>query len=74
MSTHALPHRPAIGRILSLLVHAFRLRRSRRSLARLDPHLLCDIGLTRDQAVREALRPLWDAPEAWRQKDEVTDQ
>jgi uncharacterized protein YjiS (DUF1127 family) len=42
------------------------LRRSRRALARLDDHLLADIGLTRLEAATEAARPHWDAPLHWR--------
>ena len=41
------------------------LRRQRRDLANLDPHLLKDIGLTRAAAAREARRKPWDAPENW---------
>ncbi len=40
--------------------------RSRHSLARLDDHLLRDIGLTRAQAAAEAERPSWDAPSHWK--------
>jgi uncharacterized protein YjiS (DUF1127 family) len=35
------------------------LRRSRAALARLDDHLLADIGLDRAYADREASRPFW---------------
>ena len=41
--------------------------RQRRSLARLDAHLLTDIGVTREAAAREAGRPIWDAPRNWMQ-------
>ena len=34
--------------------------RQRRALANLPDHLLHDIGVTRDQAAREASRPFWD--------------
>lgn len=34
-------------------------RRTRRQLARLDQHLLSDIGMTRDAACTEAARPFW---------------
>ncbi|MGV6847788.1 MAG: DUF1127 domain-containing protein [Marinibacterium sp.] len=34
-------------------------RRSRRVLADLDDHLLKDIGLTREIARKEAIRPFW---------------
>ncbi|EYD74893.1 hypothetical protein Rumeso_03534 [Rubellimicrobium mesophilum DSM 19309] len=39
--------------------------RSRRRLAELDDRLLADIGVSRAQAMQEARRPRWDAPEAW---------
>ena len=42
------------------------LAKQRRDLAALAPHLLADIGLSPEQARREAARPLWDAPEHWR--------
>lgn len=42
------------------------LAHQRRQLARLDPALLDDIGITRDQARREAGRPAWDAPAHWK--------
>jgi uncharacterized protein YjiS (DUF1127 family) len=42
------------------------LTRSRRSLRRLDDHLLRDIGLTRAEAEAEATRALWDAPAHWK--------
>ena len=70
-ATCTTPHRalaaPAAPR-LSLrarLVGALSLARQRRTLARLDPALLADIGLTRDEALAEASRPVWDAPEYW---------
>lgn len=40
--------------------------RQRSALARLDNDALTDIGLTRDEAQREAARPFWDAPDNWR--------
>ncbi len=40
--------------------------RQRRSLARLDRTLLEDIGLSAEQADREAARPIWDVPALWR--------
>lgn len=59
-------YRPRIS-LLSRLVQALALSRQRARLARLDDHLLSDIGLTRDEATREASRPAWDAPAHWRQ-------
>ena len=42
------------------------LSRSRHGLARLDDHLLQDIGLTRSEAMVEANRAPWDAPSHWK--------
>lgn len=42
------------------------LARQRAALAHLDDEMLSDIGLTREQATREAARPVWDAPSYWR--------
>ncbi len=36
--------------------------RQRRALSRLDAHALDDLGITADQAKREARRPFWDIP------------
>jgi uncharacterized protein YjiS (DUF1127 family) len=36
--------------------------RERRALARLDDARLADLGLTREEAMREARRPFWDLP------------
>jgi len=49
----------------SRLRAAMALSKQRRSLADLDDALLKDIGLTREEALREAERPLWDAPRHW---------
>lgn len=51
--------------LLPHLLSRLALRRSRRRLADLDPHLLRDIGVTRAQAEAESERPLWDAPAHW---------
>lgn len=58
-------HRPRqglVGWLLSLLA----IRRQRRRLASLDAAMLRDIGLTRDDALREAGRAPWDGPAHWR--------
>ena len=34
----------------------------RRALLRMDAFMLADIGLTADEAAREAARPFWDVP------------
>ncbi|MGR3491713.1 MAG: DUF1127 domain-containing protein [Shimia sp.] len=39
---------------------------SRGQLSRLDAHALEDIGVTREEAMAEATRPLWDVPRNWR--------
>ena len=44
---------------------ALALRRQRKQLAEMDEIMLSDIGLSRDQALAEAARPLWDAPAHW---------
>ena len=38
--------------------------RQRRALAELDDRILCDIGVTRSQAQREAAKPFWSAGKA----------
>jgi uncharacterized protein YjiS (DUF1127 family) len=53
-------------RLIPDLAGFLALRRSRRHLARLDDHILRDIGLSRAEAEAEAIRPLWDAPPHWR--------
>lgn len=64
MSTsRALPalHRP-VRRATLPIAHLIGLWRQRRQLAMLDQHLLRDIGVTSQEAAREAARPVWDAP------------
>ena len=59
----------ASGRPASLIARAFGLLglyNSRQSLARLDPSLLDDIGVTPEQAMRESRRKIWDVPSNWR--------
>ncbi len=74
MSTHrlALPAASrlrlavtALARLPVRVLSAAALARSRRSLARLDDHLLRDIGLTRAEAAKEAGHKTWDAPSHW---------
>jgi hypothetical protein len=55
--------RPGFGR---RVFEAMFLFTERRALRDLDPHLLADIGITRDEAVAEASRPIWDVPDRWR--------
>ena len=42
------------------------LHRQRQALNDLDPHLLKDIGVSRDAAKAEARRVPWDVPSNWR--------
>ncbi len=52
----------------SLLADLLSLYRQRRALERLDGDALRDIGLSRDQANREAHRPVWDLSGAVRRR------
>ncbi|SDI37193.1 DUF1127 domain-containing protein [Alloyangia pacifica] len=52
--------------LLALLTGFFAIARQRRKLAALDDHQLQDLGLTRSQALEEARRGFWDAPNHWR--------
>ncbi len=64
--TPALCAAPAAKRSLfRRVLAAFATRRERQALLALDAALLSDIGLTRDQALAEACRPIWDAPTTW---------
>jgi uncharacterized protein YjiS (DUF1127 family) len=56
---------PLSNRVTARIQRLARLWRSRISLARLDDHLLADIGLTRREAETESARPVWDAPAHW---------
>jgi len=51
---------------LGRIARALATRRERQALLTLDDALLRDIGLTREEALAEAARPLWDAPATWR--------
>lgn len=61
-----LPVRTAFRRTGRLsLARLIAMRRTRTRLALLDDRLLKDIGLTREEAAREAARCSWDAPRHW---------
>lgn len=49
--------------ILSILLKGFEVSRQRRALAAMDTVALSDLGLTREQAQREAKRSFWDIPQ-----------
>lgn len=50
--------RGVVARILAWL----ELATQRRRLAELDERMLSDIGITREAALAEARRPIWDLP------------
>lgn len=58
-------NRPAFRLFWSAILHAIGLRRSRRQLSALDDHMLADIGVTRQDAMAEAERSVWDAQDHW---------
>ncbi|MDW4550299.1 DUF1127 domain-containing protein [Defluviimonas sp. D31] len=64
----ALAHR--LPRLRRRLIDRLRLmlevRRQRQALADLNDYLLKDIGVSADEARREAGRPAWDVPNYWR--------
>ncbi len=51
--------------VLAKLMQARGLWRQRQQLKSLDKAILKDIGVTRDEALREAERSIWDAPASW---------
>lgn len=55
-------------RLLKTVQSALAAHRQRQFLARLDDRTLADIGLTRNEAVTEASRPMWDIPASWGQR------
>lgn len=59
--TLAPRRRGALATVFAVLA----LRRSRRRLLVLDARLLDDVGLTREDASREAARRAWDPPAHW---------
>ncbi len=48
--------------LLKWLVQALATRQQRMRLDQLDDHLLRDIGVDRQTARRESVRPFWDLP------------
>ena len=74
MTSHITPasavspalRRPGFRHVLKVLARWQALRQQRRALAGLETHHLRDLGLTPEEARREALRPFWDGPSYWR--------
>ena len=58
---------PAPGRpgLFSRIMHMSDVARQRHHLAALTDAQLRDIGLSREDALSEARRPVWDAPAHW---------
>lgn len=57
---------PRRASLWSRLWQQIELNKQRRGLSKLPPHILRDIGLSADEARKEANRPLWDVPSTWR--------
>ena len=55
-----------LGRLLDRLARHETEARARHRLARLEPHLLRDIGMTAEEAEALAKTPEWDAPAHWK--------
>jgi uncharacterized protein YjiS (DUF1127 family) len=53
------------GRSLARLIGLMSLRRSRQSLLELDDRMLRDIGISREQALAEGTRSVWDVNPTW---------
>ena len=64
---HALSSRSARPSVLTRLMAAMDVWRSRRALNSLDAHMLDDIGIAAKSAQAEANRPIWDVPAHWLQ-------
>lgn len=63
-TTQTLPFstpRGLVARLTRSASDAIARRRNRLALARLDQHLLRDIGLSGDEARTEAAKPFWQA-------------
>jgi uncharacterized protein YjiS (DUF1127 family) len=53
---------PGLLAVFATLLRWDQIARERRSLRALDDRALRDLGLTRTDVEREALRPFWDIP------------
>ena len=57
--------------LIDIAAKAAGIYHERQRLAGLTDRQLHDIGVSRDEAAREAKRPVWDAPERWQQKPRI---
>lgn len=55
----------SVPSILTILLNAIELRRQRNLLKSLDECRLNDLGLSREEALSESNRPIWDVPTYW---------
>lgn len=55
--------RPAV---FAFAARAIAARRQRAALKRLDDSALNDLGISRQAALQEASKPIWDVPKNWR--------
>jgi uncharacterized protein YjiS (DUF1127 family) len=58
----AAPRRPGVTELLIRVLFWRDTARQRGDLRRLDDRMLRDIGLSRADVEREAMRPFWDLP------------
>lgn len=63
ISSGAVSARPT--GLLKTVTNMLQLRKERRALASLDAHALNDIGISKFEALDEAARSAWDAPDYW---------
>ncbi len=64
--TFTAERRPVLRRLWLWVVAVLTVAEERSELARLDDHLLADIGLDRHAAIVESQRAFWDLPpHAW---------
>lgn len=54
-------------RLTTRLLGYLQIARQRRQLGKLDDHILCDIGVSRHEAMTEANKAPWDVPGHWTQ-------
>ena len=58
-----------LARFATYFLACLEVARQRRSLLKLDPRALGDIGISRADALREAGRSFWDIPDAAKRGD-----
>lgn len=58
--------RPWLLRLLDRVLAANAQHRQHQALLQMDDHILSDIGITRTQAIEQATRPVWNAPNHWK--------